>query len=101
MPEPTQYLLSLTELMELIIKKAGIHEGLWVPSVGMQVGMGAYGPDANQQYPGVAVAIVNFGIQKLDEANKPLPGFTPVDAAKVNPRAGALPKLSGKKKATA
>jgi hypothetical protein len=94
MADATQYLLKLEEIVELIIRKVDIHEGLWVASVGMQMGVGNFGPTPDQQFPGVAVTLNNLGIQKIDEQTAKTSPSKVVDAAKVNPMPNA------KKKAT-
>ena len=94
MADATQYLLKLEEVVELIIKEVGIHEGLWAVSVGMQMGAGNFGPTPDQQFPGVAVTLANIGIQKVDEQVAALSPSRVIDAAKVNP------KSNGKRKST-
>jgi len=58
------------------------------------MGAGNFGPAPDQQYPGVAVTLLNIGIQKIDEQTAALTPSKVVDAAKVNPQPG------GKKKST-
>ena len=95
----TQYAIPLKEVAELIIKKEGIHEGYWAPSVGLQIGMGAFGATPDQQFPGAAVSVVNIGIQRIEDTNSAaIKGPLSIDAAAVNPKPSE--KKPDKKKAT-
>ena len=82
MPEVTSYTFSHKELIELLIKKQDIHEGLW--SITIEFGFGALNVAAGPDDPNGAPAAINIvkriGIQKQDQQT-PLT----VDAAQVNP----------------
>jgi hypothetical protein len=83
----TQYLLPLRDIVELVVKKVDVHEGHWTASVGVQIGAGAFGPTPDQQFPGAAVTVANFGIQRVDESNaQAMNSPLTVDAAIVNPK---------------
>jgi hypothetical protein len=82
MAEPRQITFAYTELAEMLIKKQGIHEGLW----GVYVELGIGGANVNpvpeaDAVPAAIVPLVRMGIQKFDVEVK---GIT-VDAAVVNP----------------
>lgn len=95
MPETNQILMSHSELLELLIKRADVHEGVWALVLGWSMGTGNYGPTPDQTYPGVAVTLMNVGIQRMPAGPFPtIPGAVFLDAAKVNP----LPGKSAKKK---
>jgi hypothetical protein len=83
MAEPTQYALSHKELVELVIKHTGIHEGRWMLGVTFGFAPGNFGSTPDQLSPGVAVVVSQVLIQRAppDAAN----GFV-VDAAEINPR---------------
>ena len=82
MPEVNQYAFGHKELVELLIKKAGVHEGRWVLMAGFGFSAGNFGPSADQMSPGAIVAITQLGIQR---AQADTPEGMGVDAAVVNP----------------
>ena len=81
MPESTQYTFTHTEIVELLIRKAGIREGQWQLLLNFGFAAGNAGPDDKNLSPTGFIAIQNIGIQK---ATGPLNNLT-VDAAKVAP----------------
>jgi hypothetical protein len=82
MPEVNQLFFSHKEVLELLIKKAGIHEGKWVLSANFGFSTGNFGPSPDQFSPGAIVALVSLGIAKaIPEA----PEQMVMDAAVVNP----------------
>lgn len=85
MSEATQYTIAVKDLMELLIKKHNINEGLWVPTVGMKIGSGQFGSNEEEPLPGAYLTFSNFGIQKIDPSSPRPPNAIAIDAAKVNP----------------
>ena len=83
MPEANQYLFSNKELLELLVKKADVHEGRWMLMTNFNITAGNFGPAVDQTAPGVAVVIGQIGIQKAPEN---APEGTWVDASVVNPK---------------
>ena len=83
MPETTQYTFSYKEVLEALIKKAGLHEGKW--QLVMNFGLAALnmGPGPGELVPGAAVAISSIGLQK---ATAESPASLTADAAEVNPK---------------
>lgn len=82
MPEVESYKFSHKELIELMIKAAGVHEGDWTLQINFGFTAGNFGPDEENMMPGGA-ALINFvGITK---AHPDSPKGLVVDAAKVNP----------------
>lgn len=81
--EANQYTLTHKELVEMMVKKAGIHEGRWVLMTTFAFTAGNFGPSDDQSLPGVVVGVQKLGIQRA-EANSP--ESLVVDAAEVNPR---------------
>lgn len=80
------------EVVECLIKKQGIHEGLW--GISISFGLGAVNASDTSQpenfLPAAIVPVQEIGIQKYEvESN------LTVDAAKVNPR--STKKLTVKK----
>jgi len=82
MPEVNQIFFSNKELLELLIKKADVHEGKWVLTVNFGFSAANFGPSPDQMSPGAAVAILQTGIQR---APPETPEATVMDAALVNP----------------
>ena len=82
MPEVNQYLVKPKELVELIIKSAGIREGRWWLVANFGISPGNFGPTPEEVVPGLAVVIQNIGIQR-ELPNNPAPLGLVVDAAKI------------------
>ena len=82
MAEVKNYLFTYKEVAEALIKKQGIHEGLW--GIYMEFGIGAANiptdPSGQALLPAAIVPVAKIGIQRFDKAS-PLT----VDAAEVNP----------------
>jgi hypothetical protein len=82
MPVANQISFSNKELLELLIKKAGVHEGNWILMVNFGFTAGNFGPTGGPIAPGVVVTINHVGIQRA--AADSLPEMW-LDAAIVNP----------------
>ncbi len=82
MPEANQYTFKHREIVQLLIKEAGIHEGKWFLMVSFGFAPGNFGPDAEQLSPGTVVAVNQIGISKAVDG---VPPEILVDAAEVNP----------------
>jgi hypothetical protein len=82
MPEINQYVLSRTELLELLIKQNGVHEGRWMLMAVFGFSAGYFGPSPDQSVPGAVVALNQIGIQR---AQVDTPKEMSLDAAVVNP----------------
>lgn len=80
MAEATQFAFSHQEVVEALIKKQGLHEGLWGLYVEFGLAAANVGPDSNAINPAAVVAVSKVGIIKTDK-----PTNLTVDAAKVNP----------------
>jgi hypothetical protein len=83
MAEATQFLFNHKELVELMIKKQGLHEGIWSLSVrfGMQATNFGLSQDGADVLPTAIVPVMELGIHRTEKENN-----ISVDAAKVNPR---------------
>lgn len=80
MPEPTQITFKYSELVELMIKKQGIHEGIWGLFVNFGLAASNIGPNEENVTPSAIVGVVGIGLQRFEkESNLTL------DAAKINP----------------
>lgn len=72
--------LTIKEIVALLIKHYGFHEGQFDLLSEYQFGLGAFGPSPESITPGVMV-----GLTKLGLIRAPNPGPLTVDAAEVNP----------------
>ena len=82
MPELTRMTFKYQDVLEALIKQAGLHEGRWqlIMTFGL-AGMNM-GPNNSEIVPGAAVAVTSISLQK---ATAESPSALTVDAAKVNP----------------
>lgn len=91
MAEANQYTFSFKEIVEALIKKQGIHEGLW--GIYIEFGFSASNintdPVGKHLVPGAVNIVQRIGIQQFPE-----PSNLTVDAAEVNPKVNA----SGRRK---
>jgi len=84
MAEPTQIVFSHKEIVEVLLKKQGIHDGIW----GIYIKFGLQGanigssPEATADVvPAAVVPVLQIGLQKFDAESN-----IAVDAARVNPK---------------
>jgi hypothetical protein len=82
MPEANQYMVTNKELLELLIKACGVHEGRWVLMAMFGFAPGNFGPGPEQMSPGAAVVVTQMGITR---AQPDTPVQMTLDAAVVNP----------------
>ena len=82
MPEISQYMFKHKEIIEALVKAAGLHEGRWQLIMTFSFAATNMGPNEAETVPGAAVAVTAIGLTKATE-NSP-PALT-VDAAVVNP----------------
>lgn len=83
MPEASQYTFTHQEVLTLLVKSAGLHEGRWMLLVTFGFTAGNFGPDDKNMMPGAILGIQQFGLTK---ATPESPEGLVVDAAEVNPR---------------
>jgi hypothetical protein len=83
-PVANQFTWTYKELIALMIKAAGIHEGRWTVLHNYGFVPGNFGPSNDQMSPGVIVALTAIGIQREVPGAVP-PSSLVVDAAEVNP----------------
>ena len=81
MPQANQYVFSNKELLELLIRQAGVHEGKWILMASFGFTAGNFGPSNEQMSPGVAVVISQMGIQR---ASAETPEAMSIDASVIN-----------------
>lgn len=83
MPEVSQFDFSPKEVLELLIKKQDLHEGIWALRFQYSlIGVDAPFPKgkANELVPGAILRIPKFTLQRIDVEKG-----NSLDAAKVNP----------------
>ncbi len=81
MAEASQIVFSFPEIAELMVKRQGIHEGIWGVFVKFGLGAANMGPTETEVKPTALVPIVEMGLQKFDKESN-----ITVDASKVNPK---------------
>ncbi len=76
-------MFSHAEVVECLLKKEGIHSGLWGLAVSFGFGAANVSSKENPEHylPAAIVPIAEIGIQEFDK-----PSNLTVDAAKVNPK---------------
>jgi hypothetical protein len=80
MAQPTQIIFSYKEAVEALVKKQGLHEGLW--SLYIRFGLKAtnLGENDNSLAPTAIIPLMEIGLQRTEKLNN-----LSVDAAIVNP----------------
>jgi hypothetical protein len=81
MAESSQLVFSYKEVVEALVKKQGLHDGIW--GLFVKFGMQAtnVGPNENDLKPAVFLPILEIGLQKVEKETN-----LAVDAAIVNPK---------------
>jgi hypothetical protein len=89
MPEINQYQFKYREVLEALVKQAGLHEGKW--QLIMSFGLGAInmGPAPEQIVPGAAVAVTSIGLKRAEPDSPPA---LVIDASELNPASSTVPK---------
>ena len=81
MGEATQISFKHAEIVEMLIKKQDIHEGIWGLFVKFGMGASNVGPTEGDLMPAAIIPVLEIGLQKFDKVSN-----IALDAAKVNPR---------------
>jgi hypothetical protein len=81
MSESTQYGFSYKEVAEALIKKQGLHEGMWGLAVKFGIQATNFGPNENDVKPTAIIPVLEIGLQRYDKESN-----LTVDAGKVNPK---------------
>ena len=96
MAEAIQYMFDHQEVVELLLKKQGVHEGIWMLSLELvQAAATVPGPDGKSVFPAALSIVRRIGLKQHDGA----PSNLTVNAAEVNPLPSA-PKKGGDEKTT-
>ena len=80
MAEPTQIVFSYKEVVEALLKKENIHDGVWGLYIEFGIAGANLGPDKDNLKPTAIVPIMKIGLQKFEEENN-----LSVNATRVNP----------------
>lgn len=86
MPEINTYTVKPRELVELIIKASGVHDGKWFLAATYGMAVTNVGPGPGELTPGAVIGLQSLAIQR-DTPETPAPEGMAVDAAEVNPKA--------------
>lgn len=81
MAEPTQIIFSYKEVVEALVKKYGLHEGIWGLWVKFGIKAANIGATDIDLKPAAIIPILELGLQKFEKENS-----ISVDASKVNPK---------------
>ena len=83
MPDISSYTFTHKEILDLMIKASGLHEGRWMLQMNFAFTAGNFGPTDDTVLPGAIVAVNHLALAKAPDG---APGGLVADAAKVNPK---------------
>lgn len=92
MADVSQIFFSYQEVAEALVKKQGLHEGIWGLDINFGLRASNVGETQNDVKPAAIVAVLQIGLHRQEKETN-----LSVDAAKVNPR--SKPPLQTKIKA--
>lgn len=82
----SSYSFSHVELVTLMLKEAGIHEGMWQLNVNFRLGAGTFGFTPTEFAPAALVTVEALMIAEFDpQPDMPVPSLV-FDAKKLNPK---------------
>lgn len=81
MPEATQIVFKHAEIVEMLIKKQEIHEGIWGLFIKFGLNASNVGATETEVMPAAILGVLEIGLQKFDKESN-----IALDAAKVNPK---------------
>jgi len=85
MPEINQYMLSLSEVGDALVKKLDLKEGHWMVSLNVQMTAGHFAFNAEQlPLPGAMLQISQIGLNRVPEGVSKPPDALVIDAAKIS-----------------
>jgi hypothetical protein len=82
MAETSQIIFSYKEIVEALVKKQGLHEGIWGLFVKFGIQAVNIGEKDTDLKPAAIIPILEIGLQKFDKENN-----LSVDASKLNSKA--------------
>lgn len=86
MPQADRHSFKLSELLEMMIKSADVHEGEWELIVNHMYGGGGHDISATERVPAVVVAVAGLGIMRLAAGVEKVKNLVWADAAVINPK---------------
>jgi hypothetical protein len=92
MPNADRFVFNHKQLLEALVKEAGIHTGKWTLRANFGCIPGNFGPSAGEISPGLAIALIDVG---LIPAAPDHPENMVIDAAIVNPLPIPILKRAG------
>jgi hypothetical protein len=81
MADISKYTFGYKEVVEALIKKQDLHEGVWALDVNFGLRATNFGTSESDLAPTAIIPVLGIGLTKQDRENN-----VSVDAAKVNPR---------------
>jgi hypothetical protein len=91
MAEASTYAFDLNEVTTALIKHQGIHDGLWILAVEFNFGAAFGGPTKEALRPSAVVQVNKLQLVRQTEVPEGQPRG--LDAAEVNPKSRAAPKI--------
>lgn len=82
MPEISHVQFKHKEVVQALLRQAGIHEGRWQLVIAFGLAAANMGPSPSEVSPGAAVAVTSIGLAR---AQPDSPEALVVDAAEINP----------------
>ncbi len=89
MAESKQIVFTYKEVAEALVKRHGIHDGIWGIYIRFGIQGANVGPSQDEIHPAAIVPVLEIGIQKMEKEN-----HISVDASRVNPQAKNIRKRS-------
>jgi hypothetical protein len=87
MAEPSQIIFTYKEVAEALIKRQGLHEGIWGLTVRFGIQAVNAGENEDSLKPTAIVPLLELGLTKFEKETN-----LSIDAAKVNPRSKSKAK---------
>lgn len=89
MAEPTQYVFAYKEVVEALVKRQGLHQGIWALYIKFGLKATNVGPAETELAPAAIIPVLEIGLQKAEKESN-----LTADAAKVNP----APRVAARKR---
>ena len=86
MPQADRHSFKLSELLEMMIKAADVHEGEWELIVNHLYGSGGFDVSETERVPSIIVAFAGVGIARLAAGVEKAKNSVWADAAIINPK---------------
>ncbi|MBM3774274.1 MAG: hypothetical protein FJW37_03840 [Acidobacteria bacterium] len=87
MAEAKQFVFTHREVVEALLKKQGIHEGIWGLYIRFGIKAANVGGSPSELMPSAIIPVLEIGLQKFDKESN-----IAVDAALVNPKVESVPR---------